>query len=83
MPLYEWTCEDCAAVTERLAAIGSGPPDTGCDACGGPLRRRWSRVAVRYGAWGFQATDGLVRDTRGKDFRGLRERAERISDESR
>jgi len=38
-------------------------------------------VAVRYEGWGFTATDSLVSDTRGKDFRTLRDKAEQISDE--
>ena len=62
---------------------GGAPPETGCPDCAGPLRRRWSRVAVRYGSWGFKATDSLVGETRGKDYRELRERAERISDDPR
>lgn len=44
-------------------------------------RRKFSRVAVRYEGWGFASTDSLVTDTRGKDYKALRERAERISDE--
>jgi hypothetical protein len=64
-----------------LQPLAAGPPDGGCGNCGGALRKRYGRVAVRYGAWGFGSTDALVPDQRGKDFAQLRERAERISDE--
>lgn len=80
MPLYEYACTACAGVEEHLHAIDAEPPAV-CAACGGALRRKFSRVAVRYEGWGFSATDKLVKDTQGKDFKALRERAERISDE--
>jgi putative FmdB family regulatory protein len=80
MPVYEYVCTACAAVEEHLLPLGSsGPSD--CAACGEPLRRKFSRVAVKYEGWGFSSTDSLVNDTRGKDYKALRERAERISDE--
>jgi putative FmdB family regulatory protein len=80
VPIYEYACRDCAAVEEHLLPLGADGPDT-CAACGGALRRKFSRVAVKYEGWGFTSTDSLVNDTRGKDFKALRERAERISDE--
>lgn len=83
MPVYEFACADCGHLIEELRPLGADTPSSGgCPACGGALRRRWSRVAVRYSTWGFKATDGLVRDNRGKDFSHLRERAEQISDEN-
>jgi hypothetical protein len=36
---------------------------------------------VRYNGWGFTSTDSLVSDTRGKNFRDLRDKADQISDE--
>lgn len=80
MPVYEYVCRSCSAVEEHLLPLGADGPDA-CAACGGALRRKFSRVAVRYSGWGFTSTDSLVNDTRGKDFKELRERAERISDE--
>ncbi|HWH31708.1 MAG TPA: FmdB family zinc ribbon protein [Egibacteraceae bacterium] len=80
MPIYEYRCETCGADDERLQALGADAPVDGCQACGGPLKRRFSRVAVKYQGWGFSSTDALVADNRGKDFRALRDRAERISD---
>ena len=80
MPVYEYVCTACDAVEEHLLPLGADGPDA-CAVCGEPLRRKFSRVAVRYEGWGFTATDNLVRDTRGKDYKDLRERAERIADE--
>jgi putative FmdB family regulatory protein len=79
MPVYEFACADCGAREEHLLKLGQ-TDDRPC-ACGGRLRHRFSRVAVRYGSWGFTATDSLVNRPPGGDFRALRERAERISDE--
>jgi len=80
VPVYEFVCTECATVEEHLLPLGADGPGE-CAACGGPLRRKFSRVAVKYEGWGFTATDSLVGDTRGKDFKALREKAERISDE--
>lgn len=79
MPVYEYTCRACGQVEEHLQPLGSGAPGP-CGSCGGELRRRWSRVAVKYEGWGFNTTDRLIPDDRPrKDFRTLRERAERIA----
>ncbi|MCA1822878.1 MAG: FmdB family zinc ribbon protein [Mycobacteriales bacterium] len=82
MPVYEYACRGCDAREEHLLPLGRHY-DGSCAACGGELRRVYSRVAVKYGGWGFTSTDKLVDDSRGprKDFKTLRERAEQISDE--
>ena len=80
MPVYEYACRACSAVEEHLLRLGEEWAEP-CAECGGELRRKFSRVAVKYQGWGFTSTDSLVGDTRGKDFKALRERAERISDE--
>jgi putative FmdB family regulatory protein len=80
MPVYEYACRACEAVEEHLQPLGAGAPGP-CGSCGGELRRRWSRVAVKYQGWGFNSTDKLLpEDRRGQDFRALRERAERVAD---
>jgi putative FmdB family regulatory protein len=80
LPVYEYACRACGATEEHLQPLGSDAPGP-CAACGGGLRRRWSRVAVKYQSWGFTSTDKLVGDDRrDQDFRALRDRAERISD---
>lgn len=80
MPVYEFGCRDCGAREERLLRLGD-TADRPCDRCGGTLTQKFGRVAVRYQGWGFTATDSLVADSRGKNYRDLRERAERIRDE--
>lgn len=80
MPVYEYRCVGCEALEEHLQPIGAAVPGP-CAACGAELRKKFSRVAVRYEGWGFTATDKLVSDTRGRDFKALRSRAEQISDE--
>lgn len=80
MPIYEYRCERGHEV-ELLQPLGAGAPEEGCPRCGTPLRRRFSRVAVRYEGWGFNATDRLSTRPGEKDFKDLRERAERIADE--
>lgn len=82
MPVYEYACRECGSVEEHLLPLGDAGPDT-CSACGGPLRKKFSRVAVRYQGWGFASTDKLISEDSGprKDFKQLRERAERIADE--
>jgi putative FmdB family regulatory protein len=81
MPVYEYRCPACGREEERLLPRDAAAP--ACPGCGAVLRKRFSRVAVRYQGWGFKATDSLVRDPRGKDFAALRERAEQISDGER
>lgn len=80
MPVYEYRCRACGATEEHLQPMGSDAPGP-CEACGGELRKRFSRVGVRYQGWGFKGTDALVPDDRPReDFRALRDRAERIAD---
>lgn len=83
MPIYEYGCASCGAVEDHLLPLGTAWTEP-CAACGGPLRRKFSRVAVRYEGWGFTSTDKLISDARGprKDFKTLRSKAEQISDET-
>ena len=80
MPVYVFRCLVCRAEHETLRPLGE-TTDVPCPECGGQTKLRLGRVAVRYNGWGFTATDSLVSDTRGKDFRTLRDKADEISDE--
>jgi putative FmdB family regulatory protein len=80
MPLYLFRCTGCARESEVLLPLGE-TGDRPCPDCGKPAEHRFARIAVKYNGWGFTATDSLVSDSRGKDFRKLRETAEKISDE--
>lgn len=82
MPVYEYRCEGCGEATDRILPYDDADEPGPCPSCGGELRRRFSRVAVRYEGWGFNATDRLVADRPGgrNDFREVRERAEKLAD---
>jgi putative FmdB family regulatory protein len=81
VPVYEYRCGHCGQLVERLLRYAEVERPGPCDGCGGPLARRFSRVAVRLEGWGFARTDGLVPDRPGRgDFATVRERAERISE---
>jgi putative FmdB family regulatory protein len=80
VPVYAFRCSECRAEHEALLPLGD-TAERPCPDCGGPARLRLARVAVRYGSWGFTSTDKLVGDTRGKNFKRLRETAEKIADE--
>lgn len=81
MPVYEYVCTACEHELDRLLPIAQADQPGPCPQCDGALRRRFSRVAVKYTAWGFSRTDGLVPERPGRgDFGAVAERAERISD---
>jgi putative FmdB family regulatory protein len=80
MPVYEYVCRACGHRIEELQRMGAGAPGP-CPECGGELRRAYGRVGVRFSGWGFSRTDSLVAETRGKDYRALKERADRLRDE--
>lgn len=81
MPVYEYQCRSCGERTEAVQPMGSGAPGP-CDACGGELRRAYSRVGVVFQGWGFSRTDALIDDRRGprKDFKTLKSKAEEMSE---
>ena len=80
MPVYVFRCRRCDLEHEALRPLGD-TEDVLCPDCGGQTKIRFGRVAVRYNGWGFASTDSLVADTRGKDFRTLRDKAEQIADD--
>lgn len=85
MPIYDYRCKTCDEVSEHvLLGFDAPAPDT-CPACsGGPLVRTYAgaRVQIALNGWGFSKTDDLIRgDKRGKDFKALRDRANRIVEE--
>lgn len=83
MPVYEYTCKHCGCAFDRVLPHARAAEPGPCPECGvvEEVRRRFSRVAVRYDGWGFRATDGLVPERPGRaDLRIVRERAERINE---
>jgi len=80
VPIYEYHCVACGHTLEELQPMGAGPPGP-CPACGGELKRAYGRVGVVFSGWGFSSTDRLLPgDRRRKDYRALKERAERIAE---
>jgi putative FmdB family regulatory protein len=46
MPLYEYRCDHCGALTTALRPIAESSEPTPCDACGQPAHRIVSRPSV-------------------------------------
>ena len=44
------------------------------------MRQKFSRVAIKFNAFGFTQTDKLVKDPETKNFKALSERASEITD---
>ena len=85
MPIYDYKCGACGSVSEHVLLGFDAPPPGECPECGeGPLARTYAgaRVQVSLNSWGFSKTDSLISgDTRRKDFKALKERAQRIVEE--
>ena len=77
MPIYLFRCTSCEVEHEALLDLGD-TADRACPECGKPAKHRMARVAVKYEGWGFSATDSLVGDNRGKNFKELRSKSEEI-----
>jgi putative FmdB family regulatory protein len=83
VPVYGYKCTKCDARSEAVLLPGSDEAaPTTCADCGGALKRDWTaRLHINLEGWGFSKTDSLIADTRGKDFKALKERAQRIAEE--
>jgi predicted nucleic acid-binding Zn ribbon protein len=81
VPVYVFSCPRCNGENELLLKLGdTGPRPCQTEGCEGTAQLKISRVAVRYQSFGFTATDRLVADAQGKNFRDLATKAEQISD---
>ncbi len=90
MPLYEFQCETCQKVTERIQKF-SDPPMEACPACGGPVKKLVSSPAIQFKGTGWYITDyarksgngsgksasGGASDTSGKTEPGESEKSEK------
>jgi putative FmdB family regulatory protein len=56
MPLYEYQCDACHKVTERIQKF-SDPPMEVCPACGGPVKKLLSSPAIQFKGSGWYITD--------------------------
>jgi putative FmdB family regulatory protein len=83
MPVFGYKCTACGAREDAIVLPGEDPP-AACSACGKKgLKRTWGgRLHITLEGWGFSKTDSYLPDDRPRrDFKQLKERAERISDE--
>jgi putative FmdB family regulatory protein len=80
VPIFEYTCEACGTPHEVIVLPPELPPEA-CPACGGALRRRWSRVGVQLVGWDFARNDALLpTDRPRKPFRKIRDKAAELFD---
>lgn len=56
MPLYEYKCNKCGAVFEKLQKFSDDPVKTH-EGCGGPVERLLSTAAFHFKGSGFYITD--------------------------
>lgn len=52
MPIYEFVCESCGGMVERLQKVSDPPPDA-CTECGGKMAKIMSRNSfqLKGGGW--------------------------------
>ena len=56
MPIYEYECRKCGALSEVFQKMDAKPP-TKCGKCGGRLERRISAPAIQFKGSGWYVTD--------------------------
>jgi putative FmdB family regulatory protein len=56
LPLYEYRCQKCGAVVEKIQKF-SDQPLTRCEKCGGRLERLLSSPAIQFKGSGFYVND--------------------------
>ena len=56
MPLYEYECEKCHKVTEKIEKV-NGPHLKKCPHCGGKVEQKVSRSAIQFKGSGWYVTD--------------------------
>lgn len=66
MPLYEYRCESCHKVTERIQKF-SDPLMEICPACGGTVKKLLSSPAFQFKGTGWYITDYARKSSNGSD----------------
>jgi putative FmdB family regulatory protein len=56
LPLYEYECEKCHRVTEKIEKV-TGPHLKKCPHCGGKVEQKVSRSAIQFKGSGWYITD--------------------------
>jgi putative FmdB family regulatory protein len=69
LPLYEYQCQKCHSLTERIQKF-SDPPLAVCPHCGGELEQLISAPAVRFKGSGWYVTDYAKKSSGGGSSSG-------------
>jgi putative FmdB family regulatory protein len=56
MPIYEFRCKKCNALTEVFQKLSDKPPSK-CRKCGGRLEKQVSKTAIQFKGEGWYITD--------------------------
>jgi putative FmdB family regulatory protein len=64
MPLYEYQCESCQKVTERIQKFSDPLMET-CPACGGTVKKLLSSPAFQFKGTGWYITDYARKSSNG------------------
>jgi putative FmdB family regulatory protein len=56
MPTYEYRCDSCGHVFEKIQKFSDAPIDT-CPKCGGPVHKLQSAPAFQFKGTGWYVTD--------------------------
>lgn len=62
MPVYEYQCQSCKRIIEKIQKF-SDPPLTKCEKCGGSLQKILSPSALVFKGSGFYITDYTKKKT--------------------
>ena len=79
MPLYEYQCDECGHVFEKIQKFSDPLEDT-CPKCGGPVRKLMSSPAIQFKGSGWYITDYAKKDSASKDAKGGSEAAKDTKD---
>jgi putative FmdB family regulatory protein len=69
MPLYEYRCNKCETVFERIQKF-SDPPEADCPECSGTSERLLSAPAIQFKGSGWYVTDYAGKGSGGSDGSG-------------
>lgn len=83
MPLYEYQCESCLKVTERIQKF-SDPLMEICPSCGGPVKKLLSSPAFQFKGSGWYITDYARKSSGegGKESTGSAESSDKAAEKA-
>src|SRR5687767_3070378 len=83
MPLYEYQCESCQKVTERIQKFSDQLMET-CPSCGGPVKKLLSSPAFHLKGSGWYITDYARKSSNegGKSSTGSAESSDKAAEKA-